>query len=608
MFLHYLIIVFCLVVVLSFQVIVFLRTKKKSAEFDNVFPENIEKEWVIFKDESKRRKGGEKRMAQIVSKKLLDAQDMLNAEKKRLESINNDLQKQSAELQYNENALQKAKELQAFQYVVANDSDVHLFQQKVDSARKNLNNLDNDRKKSKSRIANLERNIKVLEQKGNDVRTIIIDSINRYLDRNKHSVTDFNLIKDIIDRNCGAIEEEVQTQVPMPLYLGLMGTMFGILVGVVALVASGSLESLLSTFSPPIGAEEGSFVYNRAKVAFEETAARGVSDLLGGVAMAMVASIVGVLLTTIGSWNVKSIKARVENKKHAFISWLQAELLPKISSDLSSAIVRLGQDLSGFNNTFSNNAEKLNTTISKVNDATNYQVKLYDKLENLDIKRFAEANVQIYDNLKNCTQDLADLSNNLHNIQQEISSLSATIDNGVRQYDDREKYIQNIAAKVDGAVKDGCKNIEDMATSAQNGYNNLINKLFLSSMETTEDLAKKYDKQVESLHRAIVDKLTDMKQLEKELQNLVDVKNSMSNLEKATQEQNKKLDGLINSIRELAQVKTIGGTPSLSLNFPKTYKMLIVVAGSTIIIIGVLLFISMILNFIELPLGGEFFG
>ena len=59
----------------------------------------------------------------------------------------------------------------------------------------------------------------------------ILNSINTYLLRNKNNVSDFHLIKDISERNCEALDEEINSQLPIPLYLGLMGTMMGIIIG-----------------------------------------------------------------------------------------------------------------------------------------------------------------------------------------------------------------------------------------------------------------------------------------------------------------------------------------------------------------------------------------
>lgn len=56
----------------------------------------------------------------------------------------------------------------------------------------------------------------------NEVAKEIENSINTYLIKNKGAVSDFNLIKDIVERNCDAVESEIESVTPLPLYLGLV--------------------------------------------------------------------------------------------------------------------------------------------------------------------------------------------------------------------------------------------------------------------------------------------------------------------------------------------------------------------------------------------------
>ena len=58
----------------------------------------------------------------------------------------------------------------------------------------------------------------------------IVQAINSYLLKNKGATGDFLLIKDIVERYCDTKHEEIETQLPMPLYMGLMGTMLGIII------------------------------------------------------------------------------------------------------------------------------------------------------------------------------------------------------------------------------------------------------------------------------------------------------------------------------------------------------------------------------------------
>ena len=75
----------------------------------------------------------------------------------------------------------------------------------------------------------------------------IVNSINVYLRKNKGAAGDYHLMKDIVERNCDAKENEIDTQIPTPLYTGLMGTVLGIIVGVTFLISSGGLSALLDS-------------------------------------------------------------------------------------------------------------------------------------------------------------------------------------------------------------------------------------------------------------------------------------------------------------------------------------------------------------------------
>ena len=119
---------------------------------------------------------------------------------------------------------------------------------------------------------------------GNQVFYSIKESINKYLANNSGSVIDFTLLKDAVDRHCDSVEHDINTLTPTPLYCGLAGTMAGVIIGLSSLITTGSITDLLSSGSGDFG-----------------SAAGGVNDLLSGVAWAMLASIMGILLTTIAS-------------------------------------------------------------------------------------------------------------------------------------------------------------------------------------------------------------------------------------------------------------------------------------------------------------------
>ena len=80
---------------------------------------------------------------------------------------------------------------------------------------------------------------------GNSIFVAIRQSINKYLRNNAGSVIDFSLLKDAVDRHCDSVEDDISSQMPVPLYCGLAGTMLGVIIGLSSLLYTGSVTSLL---------------------------------------------------------------------------------------------------------------------------------------------------------------------------------------------------------------------------------------------------------------------------------------------------------------------------------------------------------------------------
>lgn len=225
--------------------------------------------------------------------------------------------------------------------------------------------------------------------KGNSVFMSIKDSINKYLGNNSGSVIDFSLLKDAVDRHCDSIENDINTLTPVPLYCGLAGTMAGVIVGLGSLLYTGSITALLSSGSSNF-----------------EAAADGVNELLSGVAWAMLASICGIFLTTVGSILFKKYKLQGESGKNTFLAWLQAKLLPELPSDISDALNRLVTNLNKFNNTFANNTGELRGALTQVNESYRIQGDIIKAVHDMDVMKMAKANVRVLQELKECTDKL----------------------------------------------------------------------------------------------------------------------------------------------------------------------------------------------------------
>lgn len=239
---------------------------------------------------------------------------------------------------------------------------------------------------------------------GNSIFDAIKNSINKYLGNNSGSVIDFGLLKDAVDRHCDSVENDIATQTPIPLYWGLAGTMAGVIIGLTDLLKSDAILTLM-------GSSGG--VINTAS----ENAALGINSLLSGVAWAMLASIIGILLTTANSLLFKRCKLKEENGKNSFLAWMQSELLPELPSDTSQALNNLVKNLNKFNNTFKENTSNLGSTLNAVNQSYAIQADIIKAVHDMDVMKMAKANVRVLQELKECTDKLEAFNEYLDNIE-----------------------------------------------------------------------------------------------------------------------------------------------------------------------------------------------
>src|SRR5690606_27085434 len=176
--------------------------------------------------------------------------------------------------------------------------------------------------------------ISLIEHKGKLSNSFkdILNAINNYLLRNKGAISDFNLIKDIVDRNIDNEEDTISSNLPIPLYLGLIGTMLGIIIGLIS----------MPILSDSVGQETDSTM-------------AGVDALLAGVKIAMIASVVGLIFTTINSFMFYSVRQKTEKRKNNFYTFIQTQLLPILSRNTASSLQTLQANLLKFNEGFTAN-------------------------------------------------------------------------------------------------------------------------------------------------------------------------------------------------------------------------------------------------------------
>ena len=259
--------------------------------------------------------------------------------------------------------------------------------------------------------------------KDNFTTNLICNSINTYLIRNRGIASDFNLIKDIVERNSDAKVEEINNTISVPLYLGLLGTFIGIIIG---LYQISGIDFSANTDGLDIA----------------------ISTLLKGVMIAMVASFVGLLLMVINSgYNFKSAKVIVESNKNEFYTFIQTELLPLLNQNINSTLYSLQNNLHKFNEEFKSNVTSLNGVMGKNHDALIAQEKILNTLENIDITAFAKANVIILKELQFSTEKFSQFNQYLGSINSFVNT-STNYTTKVNELIDRTENFKELGGQI----------------------------------------------------------------------------------------------------------------------------------------------------------------
>ena len=368
----------------------------------------------------------------------------------------------------------------------------------------------------------------------------IVESINYYLIKNR-GATDYAILKDITDRNCDSLEDEIDSTTAVPIYIGLCGTVLGIVFGVAILAFGGGLDQLLSTGEP--------------------NGAQGIKELMQGVAVAMGTTFFGVLLTIFGSVSHKESQKINEQRKNEFLSWMQGELLPQMNMNMVSTLDMLQRNLNQFNKDFSDNSKNLKEIFGNINTTYDNQAEVLRLIKKLDINGMADANVRVLRELQGCTSQISLLQSFLDESNQYLREVQK-MNQELTDYQDRTKLIENMGeffqneieqiglrkaaiskavADIDAAVG---KSFEDLKTHTTDEYGQL-------KSHTAQEHAA-FLKAIDDQQAALNTKIAETTQILDELKNLVAVKEQMEKMTSAYTSQTEKLDALAAIMKRVA--------------------------------------------------------
>ena len=438
---------------------------------------------------------------------------------------------------------------------------------------------------------------------GNTIFESFKNSINKYLVNNSGSVIDFGLLKDAVVRHCDSVENDIATQTPIPLYWGLAGTMAGVIIGLTDLLKSDAILTLM-------GSSGG--VINVAS----ENAALGINALLSGVAWAMLASIIGILLTTANSLLFKRCKLKEENGKNSFLAWMQSELLPELPSDTSQALNNLVKNLNKFNNTFKENTSNLGNALNAVNQSYAIQADIIKAVHDMDVMKMAKANVRVLQELKECTDKLEAFNEYLNDIEGYTDAIHR-FENQFGEQADRLHVLEEIrdffrrhkseisktTADADNTLQDALKKIKESTSENVNE----MQKRFVEQSEhfkkILEDEKDSFEKFMTQMNAQFSAQLSHMPQLAKQLEEISSIPVRLDKLIDKVEKSNAKLASDISialnksmqTAKVTAQLGSDGGTVFAGPSMPSWMKW---TAISALIIIAAACVFNVVVYFL----------
>ena len=346
----------------------------------------------------------------------------------------------------------------------------------------------------------------------------ITSDVNSYILNCKNSSPDFHLMKDIVERQCDRLELEAEATIPFPLYCGLAGTIFGIIFGLGG-----------------IGLSKGGYS------GFVENPGEAIGALLGGIALAMIVSFLGLLFTTLLSIKHKNAKAVVDTQKNEFYNWLQYSVMPNMAGDLPAAVNQLREYLGSFNHQLDHNVKKMSGVFGDATKSFEQQKDILNAIQQMDVAKMARYNMKVLERFEE----------SINHVDQ-FNKVFDTLKSAAEHLDDHQKIIQSNAAasaKINDNFVKFTEEVDKHIAEATNSVNGVMQKQQEAIIRALDSNDDQMSKTFQERHRKLVEAFTDYQAMAKEFKELPGIKKSLDALAKQMGEQNKALLALVSNAK-----------------------------------------------------------
>ncbi len=161
----------------------------------------------------------------------------------------------------------------------------------------------------------------------------IIQTTNDYLIRNKGGAN-FEILKEMAEDKVAAQEKSIEANITLPLYIGLLCTFTGVIIGLVKIAIVGVSDSAIQSF-------------------------------IGGVLIGMIGSAMGLALTVRSNSRYRISKEIVDEGQYTYFTFLRSYILPILPKGAEEPIDSLRGNLAAFNEGFAQYQGHMNTSLKE---------------------------------------------------------------------------------------------------------------------------------------------------------------------------------------------------------------------------------------------------
>lgn len=170
----------------------------------------------------------------------------------------------------------------------------------------------------------------------------LVSEINDYITKTNGAV-EYAVIKDKTERRIDSLYEFATSKISFPTHLGLMGTFFGVYIG-------------LECFNAGLGQGDGGITDQMIK------------ELIGGIIVSMLTSLLGLVLMIISNIHASKVQKKVDAQRDEFFEFLQMSVIPTLGTNVSSSLNRLRSTIGNFEPSFRAVIEEFKTAFRDCTD------------------------------------------------------------------------------------------------------------------------------------------------------------------------------------------------------------------------------------------------